>query len=267
MKIGVKYAAPFEFVALRSLLGTLSLFLVLFWLRKPIRPKELLGTFLLGSLQTAGLLGFATWALVSGGAGKPSVLVYTTPFWVLFFAWPLLGERIRGWQWIAIILGLSGLLLILGPLKLNSGLVSDGLAILAGISWALSTIVAKKLRSNAEVDLLSLTTWQMLFGTIPLVAIALLAKPTPIVWSGQFIGALIYTGIGATALVWPLWLYLLNRLSAGAASMATLATPVVGVLAAWFQLGERPGLAELIGMLLIIIALFLISLQSLQQRR
>lgn len=45
-------------------------------------------------------------------------------------------------------------------------LVSDILAILAGISWTMSTIVAKKLRQKANLDLLSLTTWQMLFGTI-----------------------------------------------------------------------------------------------------
>lgn len=267
MKVGVKYAAPFEFVALRTMLGTLSLFLVMFCLRKPIWPNEIPGTFLLGSLQTAGLLGFATWALVSGGAGKTAVLVYTMPFWVLFLAWPILGERIRGMQWIAIILGLGGLLLILGPLNLNSGLVSDGLAILAGLLWAMSSIVAKKLRSKADLDLLSLTAWQMLFGTIPLVVIALLEHSTPIVWSGSFIGALVYTGILATAVVWVLWLYLLNKLSAGAASMGTLATPVIGVLAAWIQLGERPGFAEAMGMLLIGIALVLISLQSLQQQR
>lgn len=52
MKVGVKYTAPFDFVALRTSLGTLCLFLVMFGLRKPIWPKEILATFLLGSLQT-----------------------------------------------------------------------------------------------------------------------------------------------------------------------------------------------------------------------
>ncbi len=265
MKIGVKYASHFDFVALRTLLGTLCLFIVMLCLRKPIRPKEVPGTFLLGLLQTTGLLGLITWALVSGGAGKTSVLAYTMPFWVLFLAWPILGERIRGLQWIAIILALAGLVLVIGPLNLNSGLVSDGLAILSGVFWAMSTIVVKKLRNQADLDLLSLTAWQMLFGTIPLVVVALFLHSKPIVWSTDFIVALIYTGIAGAAVVWPLWLYLLSKLSAGVASMATLATPIIGVLSAWIQLGERPGFTESIGMLLIGIALVLISLQSFKQ--
>lgn len=96
MKVGVKYAPPFQFVALRTMLATLILFLVMFCWRKPIWPKQVLGTFVFGLLQTAGFLGFATWALASGGAGKTAVVAYTMPFWVLFLAWPLLGERIRG---------------------------------------------------------------------------------------------------------------------------------------------------------------------------
>lgn len=265
MKVALTYCAPFDFAALRALLGALSLFLVMFWLRKPIWPKEFLGTFLLGLLQTSAFLGFSTWALVSGGAGKTAVLVYTMPFWVLILAWPILGERIRGVQWIALILSLGGLLFMLEPLNLNSGLASKLLALLSGISWAISAIVAKRLRQKINLDLLSFTAWQMFFGCIPLVVISLLLPSTPIVWSGSFIGALIYNVIPGTALAWLLWLYVLNRLSAGAASMGMLANPVVGVLSAWAQLGERPEPAESMGMLLIGSTLVLISLQGLRQ--
>jgi len=36
-----------------------------------------------------------------------------------------------------------------------------------------------------------------------------------------------------------LWLYVLNRLSAGTAGLGVLLNPVIGVLAAWIQLGEK----------------------------
>jgi drug/metabolite transporter (DMT)-like permease len=49
-------------------------------------------------LTTTGSVGFSTWALESGAAGKTAVLVYTMPFWVLLLAWPILAERIRGLQ-------------------------------------------------------------------------------------------------------------------------------------------------------------------------
>jgi len=50
--------------------------------------------------------------LVSGEAGKTAVLLYTMPFWVILLAWPILGERIRGLEWLAVILAFAGLVCI-----------------------------------------------------------------------------------------------------------------------------------------------------------
>jgi drug/metabolite transporter (DMT)-like permease len=44
---------------------------------------------------------FQTWALVEGGPGKTAVLIFTMPIWTLLLAWPILGERVRGKQWLA----------------------------------------------------------------------------------------------------------------------------------------------------------------------
>ncbi|MBD2021933.1 EamA family transporter, partial [Leptolyngbya sp. FACHB-36] len=180
-------------------------------------------------------------------------------------AWVFLQERIRGLQWFAIGLSVVGLLFILEPLNMQGTIASKLLAMLAGVSWAAGSIVAKKLREKVELDLLSLTAWQTVFGAIPLVVIALLVPSQPIVWSAPFIGALVYNVIPGTAIAMLLWLFVLNRLSAGTAGLGMLMTPVVGVLAAWLQLGEQPGLTEAIGMVLILAALVLNSLQALRQ--
>jgi drug/metabolite transporter (DMT)-like permease len=235
-------------------------FLVMIWLRKPILPKEVPGTFLTGLLQTSGVLGLSMWALVSGDAGKTAVLNYTMPFWVLLLAWIVLGERLRRVQWLGVVLALGGLLLILMPLSLTHGLMSKGLALLSGFSWALGAIVAKKLHQKNTLDLLSFTAWQMLFGSIPLILAALLVPAPPITWSPAFIAALIYNVIPASAITWLLWFYALSRLSASTAGLGMLATPVVGVLAAWAQLNERPELLESVGMFLIVMALILNSI-------
>ncbi len=265
MKIGVQYASPFVFSALRIALGSLGLLLVMVWLRKPLKPQAIPETFLLGLLQTSGVYGFATWALVSGGAGKTAVLVYTMPLWTLMLAWVLLGERVRGWQWGAIVLSVAGLLLILDPLNLGGTVMSKLLALLAGICWAGGAIVAKKLQKKIQIDLLSLTTWQGIFATIPLIIVALIVPSQPIVWSPAFIGALLYNVIPGTAIAMLLWLYILNHLSAGTAGLGTLLNPVIGVLAAWAQLGERPTITEATGMFLIVIALAVNSAQALKR--
>lgn len=260
MKSALQFAGAAQLGALRTLGGALTLFAVLVLTRRPLRPCEVPATLLLGLLQTTGFTGLIVLALVQGGAGKTAVLTYTMPFWVLLFAWPLLGERIRGAQWAAVGLSLAGLLCILEPWHLHGNMPSMVLALLAGVSWAFSVILAKKLHQRApDMDLLSFTAWQMLFGSLPIVAAALLIPAPPVQWTGYFLAAVIYNILLANALAWLLWLFALRRLAAGVASMASLLVPVIGVLAAWLELGERPTPQELLGMTLIVAALATLS--------
>ena len=258
MKIGLRYAEPFAFAALRTFLGALGLFVLLLVLRRSLRPQAVGYTILIGLLQTTGFVGLLMWALQSGGAGKTSVLTYTMPFWLLLLAWAFLGERLRGTQWAAVGVALAGLLLVLSPWRLT-GVFSSLLAVAAGLSWAASAVVVKTLQRRRQVDLLSLTTWQMLFGSLPLVLIAALTWHSGPQWTATFVWTLAYNVVLGNALAWHLWLYALRRLSAGAAGLGTLFTPVIGVAAACLQLGERPAPSEAAGMALIIGALTLLA--------
>jgi drug/metabolite transporter (DMT)-like permease len=261
MKVGLGYSQPFTFAALRTFLGALALFLLLLVLRRPVRPRALGATTVLGLLQTTGSVGLAMWALERGGAGKTSILVYTMPFWLLLMAWVFLSERLRRIQWVAVALAFLGLMLVLSPWRLSGGF-SDLLAVGAAVCWAASAVVAKVLRKRHKVDLLSLTAWQMLLGAIPLVLVALLAWSGQAVWSRDFLGALAYNVILANAVGWLLWLFMLHTLRAGTAGLGTLAVPVVGVTSAWIQLGERPDAGEALGMAAIVGALLLLALRE-----
>jgi drug/metabolite transporter (DMT)-like permease len=266
MKIALRYAQPFTFAALRTSLGALSLFILLPLLRRPLRPKAFWPTALLGVLQTAGFVGLLTWALVHGGAGKTAILTYSMPFWLLLMAWVVLGERLKGFQWVAVGLALCGLILILTPWRLQGGL-GDSLAVGGALCWAASSVYAKILRRRHEVDLLSLTAWQMLLGSIPLIVIAAATWSSPPVWTGTFIVALIFNILFGNALAWILWLYILDAFPAGTAGLAMLLTPVIGIVSAWIQLGERPGVLEGLGMIAIVGALILVGARELLRGR
>ncbi len=260
MKLALPYVGPFQFGAMRTFFAALLLFGALLVLKKPLRPAHLKSTIVLGLLQTTGFTGLIIWALVDGGAGKVAVLSYTMPFWVMVLAWPLLGEKIRGMQWLAALLSLLGLVGIVEPWNFHGKLLSNTLAVTAGVSWALSVILAKRLHQRAPgLDLLSFTAWQMLFGSLPLVALALLVPAKPIEWSDTLIAATLFNVVLANGLGWWLWLYALQRLPAGVASMNSLLIPVIAVLAAWIQLGEVPSPYEGVGMLLIGAALVTIA--------
>lgn len=263
MKRALAYMGPFQFAAARMLLAALVLFAVVIVTKRPWRPRALPQTMLIGLLQTCGFSALIVWALLAGGAGKVAVLSYTMPFWVMLLAWPLLGERLRGLQWFAAGAALAGLTCILEPWHLHGSLLSDVLAVAAGLCWALAVILAKRLqRRGPAVDVLAFTAWQMFMGALPLLALASVIPAPPTHWTPYLIVALAYNVIACNALAWPLWLFALQRLPAGITGMISLLTPVVAVLAAWLELAEVPTALEIVGMVLIGAALVAIAAQS-----
>ncbi len=267
MKQVMRYADPFDFSAIRTLLGALALFAVLALRRRPLGLVAPGATLMLGLLQTAAFTAFAQSALVAGGAGKTAVLVYVMPFWLLPLAWFFLGERVRGAQWLAVAVALGGLALIIEPWSARGDAGSTVLALAAGLAWAASAIVVKRLRARVAVDLLSLTAWQMLLGSLVLCAIAWLLPSAPPEPTAYFFGALAYNALLATGLAWLLWLFILDRLPASIAGLSSLAVPAIGVLAGWAELGERPSGAEAAGMACVAFALVLMSALALRARQ
>lgn len=251
MKTALAFCGPFAFGAIRAFSGGAILFIVAALLGRPLSVGSLPGFFLLALLQTTGFFGFSIWALVGGGAGKTVMLIYTMPFWILVLAWPLLGERIYRWQWMAVGFAFTGLICMFHPWQSHPHLFSTVLACLAGFSWALAGVWNKHFRARVRVDLIALNAWQLMAGAIPLVMIALFVESKPIDWTPYFIGALVYNAVLATAVCWTLWFFALQEMPAGIAGLGTLATPVLGVMAAWLQLGEVPVFWETVGMVLI----------------
>ena len=265
MKVGVRYSDPFTFAALRNFLGAVALFAVVAARRGSLRPKAFWLTAVFGLFQTS-LSGLGVWALYVGSAGKTSVLTYTMPFWLLLIAWPVLCERIRGIQWAAVALALAGLVFVLGPWNLR-GLSASLLAVGGGLAWAIASVLFKIIRRRHQVDLLSFTAWQALLGSIPLIVVALLTASRGPTWNASLVAALVYNVIVASALAWLLWLYILHSLPTGTAGISSLAIPIVGVIAAWVQLGERPGALEAVGMGLILAALAILTARELRGSR
>jgi drug/metabolite transporter (DMT)-like permease len=260
-KLGVVHSSPFVFATVRIVPASILMLGLLAALGKPLKPKAVGLTMLLGLLQTSGFLGFSMMALVSGGAGRTSILANTWQFWILLMAWPILGERLRGPQWLSVGLGLAGLVLIVAPWNLHG--VASALYTLAGaVCWAASSIVAKVLRRRRTVDLLSLTTWQMTFGAIPLLLLAIFIHGDMPDWSAAFDLSLAFTLLVTTCLGSFLWLYALRELPASIAGLGTLATPVFGILFSWAQLGERPTALEVGGMVIILAGMTILFVQS-----
>lgn len=261
-------AGPFSFSAYRMLIATICLLLVLRFTRRPFAPRRPRQLMLLGLIQTTGFVGLSMWALVEGGVGSTSILVFTMPFWTMLMAWPVLGERIRGAQWVAVGLAAVGLMVILQPWNMaQTTLLSKLLGLASGMLWAAGSVYVKYLQQREPRDLLGMTAWQMGFGAIPLFIVAHWSGEPDPVWSARFLYVLAVTSLLSTALAWWLWTWILKHVDAGIAGLSMLAVPVIAIASSAWRFGERPHPEELAGMALILTALLITGGRALRARR
>ncbi len=255
IKVATGDASPFVLVASRQVLGAAALFAICAIARKPLRSPPFGWTVVIGLLQVAVMTLLQTLALASGGAGKVTVLVYTFPIWIVLLSAIFLREPLTAQRATVAAIAAVGLGFVLYPLDVTHAPVSIVFALGSALSWAIGAVLTKKFRARHDVDLLAFTAWQMAYGAVPLVIVALLVPgaylhPTP-----TFFAAFAYIVLLGTALAFWLWFFIMERFSATSAGVASLLAPVVSVLAAWAQLHERPSPAEAVGIVLILVAL------------
>jgi len=266
-KVALQYIDPFELSLLRTLIGTLFLLLIAAALKKLTIPKNIWLVMILGFLQNSLLMIFYNIALVRGGAGKVVLLIYSMPFWTIFFSVLFFKERLSLLQKISFVLALSGLIFILRPWSSNSDLLSYIAAILGGLSWAAANIVAIFIwRRGEKIEGITLSFWQMLFGFLGVFVFMFFVKVSrPMEVNTTLILALFFIGVLATGFAWFLWLYLLKNISPSVVGLTSLLVPIFSILEAWYHLGEVPEKYEVIGISLILTALLMLYLNSLKR--
>lgn len=259
MKQVLAFAGPFDFAALRYLMGAALLFAVLLLTRQSLKPPPIALTVAIGLFQTAAFQGLGQWALRSGGAGHVALLAYTMPFWAVLLAWGILGEKPTRRHTIGLALAAVGLLCIIEPWRAMGSVQSTVLAIAGGIGWAAGTVLSKRMLIRHEPSVLNLTAWQMLAGGLALGIVALAVPQRPIVWSGAFIGGLAYSVVIASSLAWWLWSIVLQRLPTTVASLSSLGVPIASVVLAWVILHEQPSGMEMVGIGFVVMGLVAVS--------
>ena len=260
IKIATAGASPFAIAAIRAVLGAVALFIIVAAMKKPLTSPPFWPTAIVGFFQIALLTGLQTLALSTGGAGKTTILVYTFPFWMAILSVLFLNEKMTRLRIVAVSVAAIGLGFVLYPIDFGAGIVSKLLAICAAWCWAVGSVFTKKFRAKHDVDLLNFTAWQMAYGAVPIVIVALLVPGEFIHVSVPWLAAMAYIILLGTALAFALWMFIIERLTATTAGISSLLAPVVSVLFAWIQLHEQPGGPELIGMALIVLALVINSL-------
>jgi drug/metabolite transporter (DMT)-like permease len=214
-------------------------------------PRRAAGPLLLAaSTNVLAWMGLSTLALLWLGVAEGALLVYSMPIWAALLAWPILGERPTARGVLALALGVAGIVVLLGARGGSSGpalgpekLPGVALALAAAILFALGAVASR--RSPLALPPLASVAWQVGLGCLPMVLAGLLfERPdagalSPLGWA-----AMAYMAAVPMGLCYLTWFAALRRLSPATASVATLLTPLVGVVAAAFALGEPLGVRE-----------------------
>lgn len=214
-----------------------------------------------GRLALVGALSVVTYNLLSAFAqltastSRSAVLSYTMPIWAVIFARLFLGEPFDTRRRLGLALGTAGLLALALPLVIRDEL-SWGLlfAVGSGVVWAAGSTALKRWPIDATPPVV--TAWQIALGAIVTVCGALLLDPFPPripvrweTWAG-----LGYNIVVGQVFATTIWFTMLHRMPAGTAAIGSLIVPGIGVIGATLILGERPTLADWIGLALIVAA-------------
>jgi drug/metabolite transporter (DMT)-like permease len=191
-------------------------------------------------LNVSAWMGLTTLSLLWLNAGEAATLAYTMPVWAALLAWPILGEQLRLHRIVALMLGISGVAVLLGGNVFHAEtdkLPGVAIALAAAMLFALGTVLSK--RWPLVMDPIAMTAWQVGIGcTVLLAASLVLEHPhlREMHWFGW--AALTYTAVVSLGICYLMWFAALRRLEASSAAIGTLLTPIVGVLASAIALGE-----------------------------
>ncbi len=262
MKLALERASPGLYNLHRVWLAIAVLLAVLVWRRRKLLPELWLAVVLTGFFQTTLNMGATVMALAEGGVGRTSVLVFTMPFWTMLIAWPVLGERLRGVQWIALGLALAGLALVVEPWNWEGQLRPKLWAVLSGFGWASGTVTMRYFQRKHEFDMLNFICWQMIAGILPLSFIPAVYGGSGANWDWVYVAMLFWTGAVSTAGGFLIWVAVLRYLPASTASLNMLAIPVIALISSMLIFGERLAGNEWLGIGCIAAGLAMVSLRA-----
>jgi drug/metabolite transporter (DMT)-like permease len=206
-------------------------------------------------LAGCGLTGMTAYQLLLNAgertvqAGVASLLVNTAPLFVLPLAAVLLGERPgrRGLAGTAV--GFAGAALIaLGGGAVDGGpaVSADALLVLGAAAAQATYFVLQKplLARYSAVEVVTWSTWAGTLICLPVTA-PTLTRVTRLDAAG--LAALLFLGLGASALGFVCWAYAGARVGVGTATATLYAVAPVALLVDWMALGERPAPLALLG--------------------
>lgn len=260
-KIGLVHAETLTFLSLRYALVTVLMCAVAFVMRAPWpKSRREIGHILMAGVLLQAVYFGAVWLAMGKGvsAGVAALIVCLQPVVTAALVGPLLGEQVTRRQWFGLVLGITGVALVVAhKIALDLG-SAEGMAWafigLFGITFG--TLYQKKFCS--QMDPRTGSALQFFIAAVLLIPLALIFEDGRIDWTPAFIGSLAYVSILLSMISMALLTIMIRRGEASRVTSLFFLVPPVAALLGWLVLDEPVGTIALAGMLLATIGVALV---------
>jgi drug/metabolite transporter (DMT)-like permease len=205
------------------------------------------------------------WGETKVPSGYASLVIAMIPILVALMETVLPGgESLNLRGWIGTLLGALGMFSLVWP-SLHSAagaspsdssrrsLAGFVILALAAIAFAVGSVLSR--RFHFKVDTFAATTWQIGAASVVNLAIAIPAGNFhTAVWTTGGVLSVLYLAVFGSVVGLTAYVYLLQHIPVTKVSTYAFVNPVIAVLIGVVTLGERPAPAEILGMVIILIA-------------
>jgi drug/metabolite transporter (DMT)-like permease len=260
-RVGLRHMTPLLFVALRMVLCALVLLGAMLVLRRPwgVLRGRWVHCAVAGVLIHSVLLMTAHVAMTRIPAAPIALVQTLNPLLTAALAWPVLGERLRPVQWLGLLLGAAGVVLIVGLAALQSRVELRLLLWTVGGVVALCGGTLYFGRYCRGVPVLEGTTVQFLAAAAACV-LSMLAFESPHGdWSGEAVAAVAWNAAFVSLGGMALYFLMLRRGTAARATANFYLVPGMAALLAWWLLGEHLAALAVVGLAVSSVGCWLVS--------
>ncbi|SDL16812.1 Permease of the drug/metabolite transporter (DMT) superfamily [Modicisalibacter muralis] len=228
--------SPLAQVGMRSLVAALLVALLACWRGIGITTfRTHLGPGLLIGLGFTAEFAFVALGLNYTLASHMSVFLYTAPvFAALGLHFLVLGEQLIRRQWMGVVMAFAGMLIAMAPtasgVEARALMLGDALGLLAGLSWASTTLVLRRSKLSEAPPEQTLCYQLSVAALLLLPAAILLGDVEEIDVTGLALASLTFQTLVISFGALLLWFSLLRRYWASQLGVFSFLSPIFGVL-------------------------------------
>ena len=250
---------PFSALAFRFALVALGFFLFSIYSKKKIiiKRKNFFESFFSGVLFHGVYLGGVFFSISKGmPTGIAALIVTLQPILTNALSGPILNEKVSLKQWIGVLLGFSGAVMVLG-FDIGTEIPTIGLVatVVALIAITTSTIWQKKLSNNLPLSVSNMN--QALGGFIFHIIIIILFAEPYINFSTTFIIAMSHQIFLVSFGAFTILMFLIKKNSASKTVSIFFLVPPTSAFMAWLFLNENLSNLDLLGFLIATIGVYI----------